>query len=144
MLIASAAGGGASPGGGHNLSYGGGKVLVVADRTSLDPVAVRLGEGLRAACNNAGVTFKEVAARLGVRPEQVSTWATGSKQLQMETMERIEQILGVQRGTILRLAGYVDDGKLIDLESLTPGARLAVEAILRAFDSVDSDSSNGT
>lgn len=118
-------------------------MTVVASERS-DAVAVRLGDALRRARAASGVSQAELARRLGVIPQELNRWEAGRRRVPIETLEAAEQAMGAEPGTVFRLAGYVSDGKLIDLGSLSPGARLAVEAILRAFNSVDSNGADST
>jgi transcriptional regulator with XRE-family HTH domain len=110
-------------------------VLTVVEK-ALDPVAVRLGEGLRQARTIAGCNQRQLARMLEVPPNYVSRWETGVRRLELETIERAEQVMQLQPGTVFRCAGYVKDDS-IDLGSLDPAAQTAIRAILRAFGSGD-------
>lgn len=109
---------------------------------ALDPVAVRLGGGLRGARLAAGVSQAELARRLGVAPNQLNRWEAGGRRLDLETIEQAEQRLGLPRGTVFRLAGYVEDAGLLDVATLPAWASKAVRAILRDL-SVDGDGADG-
>jgi transcriptional regulator with XRE-family HTH domain len=115
---------------------------VVAEEKAVDAVAVRLGEGLRGARGVAGIHQAELARRLGVPPNYVNRWEAGGRRLDIETIEQAEQVMSVPRGTVLRLAGYVSDGDLLDLGSLDAAAQRSIRAILREFKAVDSDGSD--
>jgi transcriptional regulator with XRE-family HTH domain len=106
-------------------------VLTVVER-ALDPVAVRLGDGLRQARTIAGCNQRQLARLLDVPPNYVSRWETGVRRLELETIERAEQVMQLQPGTVFRCAGYVEDNGL-DMGSLDPAAQKAIKAILRAF-----------
>lgn len=108
-------------------------MLAVVEKP-LDPVAVRLGEGLRASRAIAGVNQRELARLLDVPPNYISRWETGVRRLELETIERAEQAMKLQPGTVFRSAGYVDDGDQLNLGSLDPSAQRAIRAILREFE----------
>lgn len=112
---------------------------LVVDAEKADEVAVRLGDALRKA--RGSMSAASLARGLQVAPNYIARWEAGGRRLDLETIERIEMLLGVRTGTVLRLAGYVDDGGLIDLDTLTPGARRGISAILREYadDGVASD-----
>lgn len=118
-----------------------------------DDVAVRLGAGLKETRTRVGISQAELARRMStpgelVPPNYISRWEAGGRRLDVETIERMERLLGVQRGTVWRLAGYVEDDAL-DLGSLDPAAQKAIRAILRAFEDgsgepVSGDSRDGS
>lgn len=110
---------------------------------ALDLVAVRLGEGLRGARTAAGVSQAELARRLGVAPNQVNRWEAGGRRLDLETIQQAEELMSLPRGTVFRLAGYVDDDGLLDVSTLPMWASKAVRAILRDLH-VEGDGSDGT
>lgn len=117
-------------------------MLVVADDGKVDGVAVRLGEGLRAARAIAGINQRELARLLAVPANYVSRWETGTRRLEIDTIEQIERAMGLQSGTVFRLAGYVSDGSLLDLGSLTSESQRAIRSILREFEK-DNPASDG-
>jgi transcriptional regulator with XRE-family HTH domain len=124
------------------LSKGRVRVLAVVER-AVDPVAMRLGEGLRAARTIAGVNQRELARRLEVPPNYISRWETGTRRLELETIERAERVMDLQPGTVFRSAGYVKDDDL-NLGSLDPAAQRAIRAILAAFAPPDEGTQDGS
>lgn len=102
---------------------------LVAEAEKVDGVAIRLGGAVRKA--RGSTSAASLARRLGVPPNYIARWEAGNRRLDFETIEAIEAALGVRAGTVLRLAGYVDDGGLIDLDTLRPDLRRTVSAILR-------------
>lgn len=121
--------------------------MVVAEaEKQVDEVAVRLGTGLKLARESVDMKQAELARRLGVIPNQIWRWETGERRLAPETIERAETVMGTPRGTVFRLAGYVDDDGLVDVGSLPAWASRSIKAILRDVE-VDKDQaarSNGT
>ena len=74
------------------------------------PVGGRLANALRATYEEAGTSQEELARALGVDQTTISGWARGHRRPPLEVLPEIERACGMQRGTILRRAGYVDDG----------------------------------
>jgi transcriptional regulator with XRE-family HTH domain len=105
----------------------------VAEEQSVDEIAARLGRALRKAREDAGVTQSDLARRLETTPNQVSRWEAGGRRLDLEVVEEAEMAMGLTSGTVLRLAGFVSDGQLVDLGALPNGARRSVRAILREW-----------
>lgn len=118
-------------------------MAVAAAEKPVDVIAVRLGAGMRRAREIAGVTQAELARRLSVPPGYVNRWESGGRRLDIETVEQAEQLMSLVPGTVLRCADFVDDGELIDLGSLSSEAQRAIRAILREFEAVNGDSTNG-
>jgi transcriptional regulator with XRE-family HTH domain len=129
---------------------GGVRLLVVTKAENPpSPLAVRLGGGLAAARRVAGLTQEELADRLtaaGIRTPKnyVGRWEIGTRLLDLSKIEKAEEVMGLTRGTVFRLAGFVDDGELIDLGSLAPGVRQAVEDIVRALGGANRNGTDGT
>lgn len=117
---------------------------VSAPEKPVDVVAVRLGDALRRARAIVDVSQAELARRLAVPPNYVNRWEAGSRRLDLETVETAEKLLGVRPGTVWRLAGYVEDDGLIDIDALGPDAARAVRAVIREFESVDDDGPGGS
>ena len=69
------------------------------------------------------LTQIELADRLGVAQNTVSRWSTGEVEPSLEQIAAIEKACGVERGFILRAAGYV-------VESFSPDALIARDARL--------------
>lgn len=110
-------------------------MLIVAEvEKPTDDIALRLGAGLRAARQIAGINQRHLARLLDVPANYVSRWETGVRRLELETIERAERLMGVQPGTVFRGAGFVDDGDQLNLGSLDPAAQRAIRAILREFE----------
>lgn len=104
-----------------------------------DVVAARLGQALKTARINAGIGQAELARLLTAVPGYEKTipnyvvrWEKGERRLDIEAIEAIERLLNVQPGTLFRLAGYVDDGKLVDLDTLPTMMRVMIEASIEA------------
>lgn len=74
-----------------------------------EPVGGRLSEALRATYRAAGITQEDMAAALGVDQPTVSKWVRGMRRPPLDALPVIERLCDVQKGTILRAAGYVDD-----------------------------------
>jgi transcriptional regulator with XRE-family HTH domain len=106
-------------------------VVVAASDKSDDVVAARLGAALRQARLNAEVSQADLARRLNVIPQQLNRWESGQRRISPETIADAERALKVRVGTVGRLAGYVDDGGLIDVDTLPPWARRSIRALLR-------------
>lgn len=116
-----------------------------------DEVAIRLGRGLREARARAGITAAELARRLSaaglsdtsIPPNYVSRWEAGGRRLDVETITMAEQVMKLRAGTVFRLAGYVDDGDLIDVGTLPPWSQRSVRAILKDAGHEELVSGNG-
>lgn len=80
-----------------------------------EPVGGRLSAALRETVEKAGVSQIEIAERLGVDQPTVSRWVRGMRRPPLDILATIEDMAGVQKGTVLRVAGYVDD----DLDVIT-------------------------
>lgn len=128
-------------------------MLVSQAEKPRNPLAVRLGHGLRAAREIAGITQEELADRLAgtgtkgaakTPKNYVGRWEIGTRGLDLSVIEKAEEVMGLTRGTIFRLSGFVDDGELIDLGSLAPGVRQAVEDIVRALGGTNRNGTDGT
>lgn len=110
-----------------------------AEKMQDDEVAVRLGRGLKQARALAGVNGAELARRLtaagvnetGIPSSQVYRWESGERPLNLRLIETSERLMGLRPGTVLRLAGYVDDDGLVDVDTLEPWARRSIQALLR-------------
>jgi transcriptional regulator with XRE-family HTH domain len=102
-----------------------------------DAVATRLGEALRRTRALVDVSQSELARRLGVSPQYVNRWEAGGRRIDPETVEQAERLLGVRRGTVWRLAGFVEDEGLVDLDLLGVEAARIVRAVIRELDPVD-------
>ena len=74
------------------------------------PVGARLGAALRATYEDAGVSQEQLADGLGVDQTTISSWARGMRRAPLDALEEVEKICRVRKGTILRRAGYVDEG----------------------------------
>jgi transcriptional regulator with XRE-family HTH domain len=98
--------------------------------TPADPVAARLGDALRQARTGVGVSGAELARRLGVIPQELNRWEAGRRKISLETIIEAEKALRVRAGTVLRIAGYVDDGGLVDVATLAPWAQRSVSLII--------------
>ncbi len=65
-----------------------------------------LADAIRSAYS-ARLTQTELAVRLGVAQNTISRWSTGEVEPRLDDIAAIEEVCGLQRGHILRAAGYV-------------------------------------
>ena len=77
-----------------------------------EPIGGRLSEAFRQTYESAGVSQLDIAAALDVDQPTVSKWARGMRRPPLDALPVTEQLAGVPKGTILRLAGYVDDSNV--------------------------------
>jgi transcriptional regulator with XRE-family HTH domain len=98
--------------------------------TPADPVAARLGVALKQARAAVDVSGAELARRLGITPQELNRWEAGKRKLSLETVVDAERALAVRAGTVLRLAGFVDDGGLIDVATLPQDAQWSVSVLI--------------
>jgi transcriptional regulator with XRE-family HTH domain len=75
-----------------------------------EPVAARLGRALRSLRLDLGVSAAEVARRIDETTNNVSRWETGQRTADPAVLNRIEDALEVERGTVLKMAGFVSTG----------------------------------
>jgi transcriptional regulator with XRE-family HTH domain len=68
-----------------------------------------LAAAIRHTYEQAGVTQVQLAVAVGATQGMVSRWARGEVMPDLDTIAEIEQVCGMPRGYILRLAGYVDE-----------------------------------
>ena len=69
-----------------------------------------VGERIRAARKQAGLTLEEVADRLGISNQSVAQWETGRRKPKLETLQRIADALQVPIESLL-LEQTVNDQK---------------------------------
>ena len=100
--------------------------------------AIRLGRAFKKARESSGVSGAELARRLNasgisdsIEASHIYRWEAGGRPLNLDIIECAEQVMGLDAGAVLRLAGYVDDRGLLDISTLPPWAGKAVRAILR-------------
>jgi transcriptional regulator with XRE-family HTH domain len=98
--------------------------------SSVDPVAARLGDALRQARAAVDVSGAELARRLGVIPQELNRWEAGRRKISLEMIVAAEKALHLRAGTVLRIAGFVDDGGLVDVATLAPWAQRSVSLII--------------
>lgn len=87
----------------------------------------------------AGLTQEQIGEIVGVHQTTVSKWLTGKTQPPLEYLPAVEEHLGLQRGRLLRQAGFVDDDT--DLETaietapapIDPTDRQALLLLYRTF-----------
>jgi len=83
----------------------------------------QFGEALRATIVERGISQAELARRVGVSPQAVTTWTAGTVIPTRENVIRVEDELAVEpRGSLLELLGYSRE---------TTGAP-TVESLIRA------------
>jgi len=92
-------------------------------------VVSAFSDALRALLQERNATQSGLARRLGLTPQAVSAWITGSTTPSRENITALEDELAVEpRGSLLNLAGYTaDDG------AGTP----TVESLIRADPGLD-------
>jgi len=106
----------------------------VTERVSL-PTERELGAAIRSAYLGR-FTQAELAARLGVAQNTISRWSTGAVEPSLDDIARLEDVCEVERGSVLRSAGYVIDMRtteqMIDNDAnLTAAQREAILAVYR-------------
>lgn len=102
-----------------------------------------LGEGLRKAREGRGYTQKQIADLLEVTPQTVSMWEKGKNKIDIETLDRLCRIYGLDIRRVLeealdlsREAGAATEGERLHLERyrrLTEEGRQAVEGMMEAL-----------
>lgn len=95
-----------------------------------DQVAARLGAAVRLAREGVGVTQAELGRRLGIASQEMNRYERGGSRLSLERIVDVERVLGVRAGTVLRLAGFVDDNGLVDVDTLAPWAQTSIGILL--------------
>lgn len=75
----------------------------------------RLSRALRQAYETAGMTQTGLAEATGIDQQTISKYARGAVTPPLEAVETLEDACGLERGHILRLAGFVTDD--IDIRS---------------------------
>lgn len=98
---------------------------------------VTIGVALVTLRESHGLTQDELSAASGVAQSRISKAERDKSLLDIEKIAAIEDALGEQRGTVLRMAGYVADSNVvtaaIDVDpSLTPAARQMLKAAYTA------------
>lgn len=73
------------------------------------PTIERLASALRSATDAAGVTQEQVASELGVHQTTVSKWLVGKTWPPFDALPVIDALCRQPVGTVLRLAGYVEE-----------------------------------
>lgn len=109
-------------------------MLAVADST-----AERVGAVIRQLRASAGMKQEDLAERLGEAQAWVSRRELATTEATPSEIERIEQALGVELGSIYRLAGLVIGGDGSTRIAITEDPLLSQEAkriLLGAYDSV--------
>ena len=96
-----------------------------------EPVGGRLPAALREVVSRANLQQTDIAERLGVDQGLVSRWMNGIRRPPLEAIAAIEEMAGVPLGTILRHAGYVEDG--VDVISAVHADRKLSDAAKRAL-----------
>lgn len=86
------------------------EALVVTARKHLGGAGkvVPICRAIRVAREVAGMPQVELAKKLGVSQSMVARWEGSSEPL-LSVVVRIERVLGLERGELLRAAGYVSD-----------------------------------
>jgi len=91
-------------------------------------VVSAFSDALRALLQERNATQSGLARRLGLTPQAVSAWITGSTTPSRENITALEDELAVEpRGSLLNLAGYATD---------EPGSQ-TVESLIRADPGLD-------
>lgn len=98
---------------------------------------VTIGEAIKDALGSR--TQKSLATALDIDPAQVTRIIKGqATELPLERVAAIEDELGLDRGELLRRAGYVDDGVSVEGaiavdDDLWPGTKRALVSSYRAL-----------
>jgi predicted transcriptional regulator len=105
---------------------------------------VPICRAIRVAREGAGVAQVELARKLGVSQSRVARWEGSSEPL-LSVVARIERVLSLPKGELLRAAGYVSDvvsvGRAIEEDPrLDDRAR---RVLLASYRSLTSARSNG-
>lgn len=98
---------------------------------------------IKEALARPGWSQARLARALHVRPQTVNKWVTGENTPPVPRWRVIEEALGIERGTIMRRSGYVDDpGQVsegtaalsgIDTADLTPDEVAQVQGYIDAL-----------
>lgn len=64
-------------------------------------------QALKSARSEQGISQRELAGKLGVSPGTVAQWETGETAPRLQTAVRLEGVLSLAEGTLLRLLGYL-------------------------------------
>ena len=83
--------------------------------------SVLLGEAVLLHRDQRNLSQAEVARRVGVQQQTVSRWESGAAVPPPARTMRLEDVLKVERGTLLRLAGYLpadDVTSLVDVRAM--------------------------
>lgn len=93
-----------------------------------EPIGGRLSEVFRQTYEAAGLSQVDIAEALGVDQPTVSKWARGMRRPPLDALPIVERMAGLRAGTILRRAGYVDDGPCDVLAAIDADPDLDEEA----------------
>lgn len=107
--------------------------MLTAVAPSLDELYKHLGRALKAAREEAGMSAQQLADQLGVTDLTVYRWESGGRRIDLDVLQRIHGVLGLRKGELLRAAGVVDEGRLVDLDALPPELRRVFVTLLRDF-----------
>lgn len=112
--------------------------------------ATRLGRAFKKARESAGISGSELARRLNatgisdsIEASHIYRWEAGGRPLNLPLIESAERVMDLSPGTVLRLAGYVDDAGLLNVDSLPYWARRTVRAILLDVEQDQAGGSDG-
>ena len=74
----------------------------------------QLGERLRTALDNAGMTQRELAAALGVSEQAVGTWVSNRKRPSAANVDAATSLLGVNRVWLLTGSKRLDESAVLE------------------------------
>lgn len=96
-----------------------------------------LGTAIATSRRRAGYTQTWLAEQLGVTQPSVSDWEKGVSQPSLETIGRIEELLGIPKGQLLVDGGLVDvqliGQRTFDGRQVTEAQRRALEALFASW-----------
>lgn len=73
------------------------------------PAYERVGAAFRTAYEAAGLRQHEIAKALGVDQATVSKWSRGVQRIDLEYFPVLDELCGMPKGYVLRMAGFVED-----------------------------------
>lgn len=121
--------------------------MVAKHRPGRAPRVAPISRAIKVAREAADIPQTELASRLGVAQSLVGRWETTSEP-SLESIVKIERVLGLPRGELLRAAGYVSDvvsvGRAVEEDPvLDERAKRVLLATYRALHAKHAAGSNG-
>lgn len=110
------------------------------EQTEADDRLVQLGQAIRTAAADRGLSQQALADLLGVHNSQVSRIVNGhAPELSLEQVRRIEDVMSLRRGFLLRTAGYVELDGIDTREQIQSDPALSAEdraTVLRIYEAL--------